>query len=104
MIDTNNVVSIVRKQDYRDFDLYIDHFNNDRIDIFLTRINYRIGELQYIRGSVRLDQSFSYGVFSSNISRRNPIVIWNDYIVTDDDQLAKIIIDALKTCIHKIDS
>ena len=99
-IDTSKVVSIVRTHEFYPFDLFIDHLNNKRIDIFLTRINYRIGELQYIKGSIRFDDEYSYGIFSSNL-KKHPIVVWEDQIDTNQT-LAQTIIQALKTCIQTI--
>lgn len=100
-IDTSKMVSIVRNQDFYPFDLFIDHINNNRIDIFLTRINYRIGEVQYIRGVIRFDQKYSYGMFTSNLVR-TPIVAWHDKRFTSNKTTAKTIIKALKTCIETI--
>lgn len=99
-IDTNTIVSIVRTEEYCPFDLFIDHFNNKRIDIFLTRIDYRIGELQYIKGSIRFDENYSYGLFTSNLADQ-PIVVWQDQIDTNQTT-ANSIINALKTCIESI--
>lgn len=100
-LDTGKIVSIVRSEDFTPYQLFIDHINNNRIDIFLTRINYRIGEVQYIKGTIRFDQKYSYAMFTSNVLKHS-ITGWYDKRFTGNKPLAKMIIKALKTCIETI--
>ena len=102
MIDASRVVSIVRRQDYDQFNIFIDHFKNDRIDVFLTRINYHIGELQYIKGTISINEDCTTGQFDTHIKRVKSLA-WSENICNTDHQLAQIIINALYTCIKKIE-
>lgn len=103
MIDTSNVVSIVRNENFRNFHLFIDHLDNDRIDVCLYRINIEIGELQYVRGTIQLCGCCSCGDFKINIIRNRSIVSWDKQIVNDIN-LSKLIIKALKQCINELDN
>lgn len=99
MIDASNVVSIVRDHSYDQFDIFVDHLRNYRIDIFLTRINYVIGELQYVRGTIIIDNGCCIGEFNTN-TRYSAII--DNAVIKTDNQLAQIIIETLNSCINEI--
>lgn len=98
------IKTLIGKKDYSPFSVFVDgiqHDNAIRLTTFLTTVNYRVGELQYIKGEVSIiDDTFSCE-FATSV-RKGPLVQMKVQGFDDPKTIADLIHKALKKCVAEL--
>lgn len=104
MSKLTKIKKMLGRRQYDPFNVFIDgiqHEDTIRLNIFLTTINYHVGELQYIKGEVTIIEDTFVCEFSSNVYK-DPLVRMKISGFDEPKMIVDFVDRALKKCVNEL--
>lgn len=98
------IKTLIGRKNYSPFSVFVDGIQHDnviRLTMFLTTVNYRVGELQYIKGEATIIDDMLSCEFVTNI-KKGPLVQMKVQGFDDPKTIADLIHKALKKCVAEM--